>query len=211
MMAQRGVPLMARQSLIGYNYSLLGNFPAEPIFAAPDFYATVLFKRLAGVRVLPLSLQLGSEHAEGGGGRQQQQQQQQQQAGSKLRAYAYCSAAGAGAAAGAVTVVLVNTDGANTVTASVADLGSAVDVYALAPGWDAGDTTSPPLFRATSRKIALNGRVLAVDYGTGALPPMPPRPMPAPAAGEPVRLAVPPLTAMLAVFGEAGSAACAGQ
>jgi len=28
-MANRGTPLMARQSLIGFNYSLLGNFPAR--------------------------------------------------------------------------------------------------------------------------------------------------------------------------------------
>ena len=36
MMSTRGLPVMARQSLIGYNYSLLGNFPAEPIFPKPD-------------------------------------------------------------------------------------------------------------------------------------------------------------------------------
>lgn len=196
MMATRGTPLMARQSLIGYNYSLLGNFPDEPIFAAPDFYSTVLFKRLAGTKVLPMH------------GAAKRAWAADDSAKRKLRAYAYCSATGAGAAAGAVTLVLVNTDDAVAVTTSVAGLGGgAVEVYALTPGWDARDLSSPPLYRATSRHLALNGRVLAVDE-RGALPPMPPELQPPPATGQPTRLTLPPLTAMFAVFREAGAGAC---
>ena len=85
--------------------------------------------------------------------------------------------------------------------------GGAVEVYALTPGWDARDLSSPPLYRATSRHLALNGRVLAVDE-RGALPPMPPELQPPPATGQPTRLTLPPLTAMFAVFREAGAGAC---
>ena len=51
-MANANVTVMARQSLIGYNYSLLGNWPVEPIEPNPDYFTTVLFKRLFGDRVL---------------------------------------------------------------------------------------------------------------------------------------------------------------
>ena len=34
-MANANVSVMARQSLVGYNYSLLGNWPVEPIAPNP--------------------------------------------------------------------------------------------------------------------------------------------------------------------------------
>jgi hypothetical protein len=51
-MANINVSVMARQSLVGYNYSLLGNWPVEPIRPNPDYFTTVLFQRLFGNSVL---------------------------------------------------------------------------------------------------------------------------------------------------------------
>ena len=47
-MARRGVPMMARQTLVGYAYALLGDLSAN-ISPKPDYFTTLLFKRLAGV------------------------------------------------------------------------------------------------------------------------------------------------------------------
>jgi len=182
LMAERGTPLMSRQSLIGYNYSLLGNFPVEPIFAAPDYYTTVLFKRLAGTTVLPL-------WRAGGSGR--------------LRSFAFCSQSGQ---PGGVMLALVNTDDTHEATATV-ELGGDAEIYELSPGWPQNDFKSPPSFRATSRHIALNGNVLSVSL-EGDLPSMLPRTQRAPAAGQPTKLTLEPLTIMFAVFPDARAEAC---
>ena len=55
-LANSNVSVMARQSLVGYNYSLLGNWPVEPISPNPDYYTTVLFRRLVGNTVLATDL-----------------------------------------------------------------------------------------------------------------------------------------------------------
>ena len=49
LMARRGVPMMARQTLVGYAYALLGDLSAN-ISPKPDYFTTLLFKRLAGAR-----------------------------------------------------------------------------------------------------------------------------------------------------------------
>ena len=48
LMARRGLPMMARQTLVGYAYALLGDLSAN-ISPKPDYFTTLLFKRLAGV------------------------------------------------------------------------------------------------------------------------------------------------------------------
>ena len=106
-MANRGTQLMARQSLIGYNYSLLGNFPVEPIRAAPDYFTTILWRKLVGHTVLQVAAHddVGTADANSG----------------LLRSYAYCSAEHPG---GGVTLALVNLDTANAATTSVSFTGA---------------------------------------------------------------------------------------
>lgn len=60
MIANTNTTLMARQSLIGYNYSLLGNYPVEPIAPNPDYFTTVLFRQLVGSQLFPLQPQLNT-------------------------------------------------------------------------------------------------------------------------------------------------------
>ena len=85
-MANRGTILMARQSLIGFNYSLLGNFPAEPIKPAPDYFTTVLFKQVVGASALNVTV-----HS---------------QDSDKLSVYAFCSQK----YEGGVTILAINFD-----------------------------------------------------------------------------------------------------
>lgn len=82
MISKRGMPVMARQSLIGYNYSLLGNFPVDPIFPFPDYYTTILFQNVTSSVVLSAN-STGDDRA---------------------IVYAYCHPSGTGA----VTVTLIN-------------------------------------------------------------------------------------------------------
>lgn len=136
LMASRGTQLMARQSLIGFNYSLLGNFPAEPIKAAPDYFTTVLFRKLTGHRVLRASVESGAP-------------------GSTLRTYGFC------APAGGVVVLSINLS--PTVVAEVEfepALGPPSD-FVLSPGWASGSSDSATM-KATSDVIELNGVPLAV-------------------------------------------------
>lgn len=81
LMARRGQPVVVRQSLTGADYGLLSEPDLEP---RPDYFASVLWKRLMGSTVL--GLDLGRERT--------------------LRAYAHCAAG----VEGGVTVVLVNPD-----------------------------------------------------------------------------------------------------
>ena len=128
-MANDNVTVMARQSLVGYNYSLLGNWPLEPIKPNPDYYTTVLFKRLFGDRVLATSATTtpaappATNITEGG---------------DRARAFAFCTStsvkAAWGAGAGAVSVAMINFDPNETATfAFDSNLGTHHD-YMLAPG-----------------------------------------------------------------------------
>jgi heparanase 1 len=82
-LARRGTQLVVRQSLTGANYGLLDEPTLDP---RPDYFTSVLWKRLVGTRVLDVPAL----------------------AVPTVRAYAHCATALAGAPAGAVTVVLVN-------------------------------------------------------------------------------------------------------
>eukprot|EP00937_MAST-01D_sp_MAST-1D-sp2_P008214 g8214.t1 len=195
-MAQRGVQVMARQSLIGYNYSLLGNFPAEPIFAAPDYYATALFKRLAAPTVLSSSIVPAAAGAGSGAG-----------ASSRLLAFAYCSAQ----FGGGVTLTLINTDEDRPVGAALgAGLGGRQELYELAPAWPAAAGAASARERATSRRVSLNGGPALAVGAEGALPAFEPRRVPAPAAGAggSSSVVVQPLTVLFAVLPDAAAPAC---
>jgi len=129
--------------LIGFNYSLLGNFPAEPIFAAPDYFVTILFKRLMGNAVLQVGLQSTEP--------------------SSLRVYAFCSSQ----YDGGVAVALVNFDEHRNSSASLS-LPGRWEEYLLSPAWF-GDDDAPARSKATSRHVQLNGRLLKLG-SNGELP-----------------------------------------
>jgi heparanase 1 len=82
-LARRGTQVVVRQSLTGANYGLLAEPTLEP---RPDYFTSVLWKRLAGSRVLDVAAPSLKS----------------------LRAYAHCASPAAGAPAGAVTAILVN-------------------------------------------------------------------------------------------------------
>lgn len=147
LMASRGTTLMARQSLIGFNYSLLGNFPADPIKAAPDYFTTVLFRKLTGDRVLRASVEGAAP-------------------GATLRTYGFCGPAGVGA--GGVVVLSINLSPATVAEVEFdAALGPPSD-YVLSPGWATGSSGSATL-KTTSDVIELNGVPLEVG-SKGELP-----------------------------------------
>eukprot|EP00040_Diaphanoeca_grandis_P020457 m.108825 g.108825 ORF g.108825 m.108825 type:complete len:514 (+) comp27907_c0_seq1:41-1582(+) len=183
LMSERGVKLMGRQSLIGFNYSLLGNFPAEPIYAAPDYYTTVLFKRLTGIKVLSVTRNVtgGSEGT--------------------LQAYAYCSRE----FKGGVTVTLINLQEHVNTTVSLPKLGNKFQEYKLIPGWSSANTMSAR-DRATSRKIALNGNILSVD-DQGGLPDFVPVNRTSSSA-DGVTVSLEPLSIAFVVFPEAQAPDC---
>jgi heparanase 1 len=86
-MARRGTPVVVRQSLTGADYGLLAEPTLEP---RPDYFATLLWRRLMGTRVLAATVAKTAP---------------------AVRAYAHCAAAAApGAKPGAVTVLAINLD-----------------------------------------------------------------------------------------------------
>ena len=190
--ANRGVQVMGRQSLIGFNYSLLGNFPADPIYAAPDYYTTVLFRTLAADVVLTATTDTGDE---------------------RLPIYAFCSREHVGGIVvlalnlKETTVASVDLSGILDSSSGGAEEETAVDdgrvEYLMTPLWENGAASDPARDKVTSRKIALNGAHLEVDYSTGALPAMKGK---AKTVAEPMVL--PPLTYGFSVFPTAKAKAC---
>ncbi len=142
-MSKRGAQMMARQSLIGFNYSLLGNFPAEAIRPTPDYFTTLLFRDLAGSKVLKT----------------------QSSGPSTLRTYGFCSAR---KEEGGVVLVAINLspDTAVSITAP-ASLGAPQD-YVLTPDWN-GDPAAAPELKTTAAAVQLNGVVLSIGP-TGDVP-----------------------------------------
>jgi heparanase 1 len=96
-MARRGTQVVVRQSLTGADYGLL----AEPSLAPrPDYFATLLWKRLMGTRALAVTVPAPPW---------------------TLRAYAHC--AGGEARPGAVTVLLINLDQTQPATLALDGVG----------------------------------------------------------------------------------------
>lgn len=161
-MAHANVSVMARQSLVGYNYSLLGNWPVEKIQPNPDYYTSVLFKRLFGNTVLAttsIPSQPGppaTNITEGG---------------DRARAFAFCasdmvSKQASGGAVGALSVAMINFDEKETATFEFdQELGIHQD-YVLAPGPDPLVMSAP----WSSRKILLNGELLHMHGPEWKLP-----------------------------------------
>lgn len=185
-LANANVTVMARQSLVGYNYSLLGNWPVEPIKPNPDYYTTVLFRRLFGDTVLattatPSAPGPAPTNATGGGDR--------------ARAFAFCASGGGGA----IAVSMVNFDPDEPATFTFDKVLGAHREYLLAPGAD-------PVASAawSSREMLLNGELLKLGPD-GALPP---GLAGGGKGGDGGSVVMPPLHVGFAVFPYAGVADC---
>jgi heparanase 1 len=107
--ARRGEPVLVRQTLSGSDYGLLDEATLTP---RPDYWTSVLWRRLVGARVLDIATNPPDPMA---------------------RVYAHCTRAGApGFAPGAVTFVVINLDRANAAALALDALGATdADVYEL--------------------------------------------------------------------------------
>jgi heparanase 1 len=85
LLARRGQPVVVRQTLVGSNYGLLDESTLD---ARPDYFASLLFKRLMGRVVLDVHRRAGADPY--------------------LRVYAHCTAARAGKPTGSVTLLAIN-------------------------------------------------------------------------------------------------------
>ena len=162
-MANANVSVMARQSLVGYNYSLLGNWPTEPIRPNPDYFTTVLFKRLFGDVVLATT---ATPSAPG------PPATNITEGGDRARAFAFCASESLRVPqmhrkkSGAVSVAMVNFDPQEPATFTFdLQLGSHQD-YVLAPGRNPLVASAP----WSSREILLNGKLLEMNAPTWDLP-----------------------------------------
>jgi len=184
LMAVRGVPFMARQSLIGFNYSLLGNYPYEPLRPHPDYFTTVLYRTLIGNGSIGTTV--------GTVGRAPS-------APSTLEGYSYCGRGG-----GVVlTLVSLDEDGAQSVAVPTALQSGRRDDYTLTPHWK-GDPSAPARDKVTSQVMELNGEVLDVGPD-GAVPAMAGR---AAGPGDKASVSVPPLSIVFAAFPDAVADGC---
>lgn len=187
-MASQGYPVMNRQSLVGYNYSLLGNWPLEEIKPNPDFFTTVLWQQLVGDRHIDATVSpVGEARAAAG------QRGVMEAPGDAVRSYAFCTRG----LAGAVTMTHVNFQPADSAQFHLELPGPRND-YLLTPGGIAAAGEYP----FTSRQIALNGRLLAMGTG-GTLPDL--GPVSAPPQSN---ITLPPLSVAFSVFPQAAHPAC---
>ncbi len=124
--ARRGEPVLVRQTLSGSNYGLIDDDTLDP---RPDYWTSVLWRRMMGDRVLDATA-----------GRDP-----------RLRVYAHCTRHGApDAAPGAVTLAVVNLDPSRGVSLELGAYGDIADVYELS----SPDLTSPVIDLNGARLIA---------------------------------------------------------
>ena len=129
-LAQAGVAMQCRQTLVGGAYELLDKHTFQP---NPDYWVALLWHRLMGKHVLGVT---------------------QPTAAPLLRLYAHCYDGGKSAHSGAVTVVVMNADDSRTVQLELEG------VQAMVPRQEyrltAGATDKSESLR--SRTVKLNGR-----------------------------------------------------
>ncbi len=106
--ARRGQQVVVRQTLSGSDYGLINDQTLKP---NPDYWNSVLWKRLMGEKVMPVKLSNDSE--------------------THLMAYAHCSAQPAKAPKGSVTVLLLNVHRKESVRVSFENLKGNMHVYAV--------------------------------------------------------------------------------
>jgi hypothetical protein len=130
-LARRGEPVTIRHTLSGADYGLIDDATLAP---RPDYWTSVLWRRLMGTRVLDVG----------------------PSGDAKLRTYAHCTRTGAPHfAAGAVTLVVLNLDAATAVDVPIpAGLGDAADVYVLA---SPSATSSTMMLNGTTLTAAADG------------------------------------------------------
>ncbi len=104
-MANRGQPVVVRQSLSGSDYGMINDSTLEP---RPDYWMSLLWKRNMGERVL-----------------------QVREKSSLLRSYAHCLPSFDEDSTGGVAVLLLNLDRENSVIATLEQLPSSFEVYEI--------------------------------------------------------------------------------
>ena len=183
-----------RQSLVGYNYSLLGNWPVEPIQPNPDYFTTVLFQRLFGDTVL------GTVFTPSAPG---PPATNITEGGDRARAFAFCASdlvRKRYGTQGAVSIAMVNFDPTELVKFVFDhELGVHHD-YLLAPGEKPLVASAP----WSSRQMVLNGEALKMSGPEWKLP--------AAVTGDGRQnegdIMVPPLQVAFAVFPAAAAPNC---
>ena len=143
-MAQRGQSVVIRQTLLGSNYGLIDD---ETLTPRPDYWTSVLWKRLMGTQVLRVTV--APEDA-------------------RLRAYAHCAppptADRPGSTTSRITLLVINTSPRGAFVALPSGI-AAVDAFRLTAD------SSRVSERAASTAVRLNGgRLTVTDEGT--LPPL---------------------------------------
>jgi heparanase len=121
-MARRGTPVLVRQSLTGADYGLLSEPSLDP---RPDYFASLLWRRLMGARVLDAAVEMRPN----------------------LRVYAHC--APPDAPAGAVTVLAINLDEEQSQDLAFDGVGGARSLYLAT-----GDTLQSPTVRLNGTVLA---------------------------------------------------------
>lgn len=106
--ARRGQKVVIRQTLSGSDYGLINDQTLKP---NPDYWNSVLWKRLMGEKVMPVTLSSSNEK--------------------HLMAYAHCSAKPANAPTGSVTVLLLNVHLKDSIRVSLDNLKGSMNVYAV--------------------------------------------------------------------------------
>ena len=176
-----GVTRFSRQTLAGGRYSLLANDDFVP---RPDYFAALAYRRLAGERVLNVSVAPSAAHGDAAGA---------VDIGASLRVYARCAAAALALPPGSLTLTYINVDEAASFS---------ISVPGLAPGASREDFVFAPLGGDDlATALTLNGAELAVN---GDAPP--------PLNGSPGDASAPvlaaPRTFGYVVFAGAGAQAC---
>ena len=189
--ARTGVSVVCRQAWMGGAYSLVEYTSFRPL---PDYWASVLHKRLVGAAVLDVEGSLHSSAVLDVEGSLQR--------GRDVRVWASCAAPGAGAPAGAVALVVLNTNNGTSASVSPELAGAGGAGSLLDGGWDEYLLTPADAAAGlSSPSVALNGIELGVVAGP-ALPSMPP------AKRSGAAIVLPPLTFGFFVLRSAGAAAC---
>jgi heparanase 1 len=147
MLARRGLPVVVRQTLSGSNYGLIDDTTLTP---NPDYWASLLWRRLMGTRVLAVATIDPTTHA---------------------RVYAHCTRGGGG-----VTLVAINLSATDTITVRAPELdGTATQRYRVtANGLDAREVALEGKPLRTADDGTPPALVATVGDGTASLE-LPPR------------------------------------
>jgi len=133
-MARRGQRVVVRQTLSGGTYALIDNATLTP---NPDYWASVLWQRLMGTRVLAA------------------------RASPEISAYAHCGAQQglANNNPGAVTAVVLNTDASVTRTVQTEGWGDKVQLYVVSPAGGQGARAKQVVLNGVTLEASPDGQL----------------------------------------------------